>query len=241
MSESTNTIEAPEANHSSGEKNDVVLPSTTTGAPPPPPPAAAAAAVAMSEPTTSATTDVDVVCAAALAEGPPGKDVGKRLEPEGILSKLHVVKEEVGVAVKDTAPTDENDEMNPTATIGTANADASGTAAGAAENGVKDEPDNDGEEDDMDATSIKSEGADEEDALFTNLEQEEEKEEAIHPHHQPKDAAAAPKLLQQAIQAGEVKEDSDTEEKKGEISDSVSADGKMKEDENDHHHQRVSF
>jgi hypothetical protein len=66
----------------------------------------------------------------------------------------------------------------------------------------------DGEEEEEEETrSVKSEGADEEDALFTNLEQEEEKEEAAHPHEQPKDKKAAPKLLQSALAMGDVKMD----------------------------------
>lgn len=99
--------------------------------------------------------------------------------------------------------------------------------------------DDDGEEDD--AESIKSEGADEEDALFTNLEQEEEKEEAAHPHEQPKDTTAAPKLLQSALKAGDVQMD-DSEhgapmkdpEAKPEDS------GEEAKEEEPHVHQRVS-
>ena len=75
-----------------------------------------------------------------------------------------------------------------------------------------------------DDKSIKSEGADEEDALFTSLEQKEEKEEASHPHEQPKNAKAAPRLLQSALAKGDlaVKE----EEKKGEeTADDSAADG----------------
>ena len=64
-----------------------------------------------------------------------------------------------------------------------------------------------GDDDEEDAASIKSEGADEEDALFTKLEQEEEAEEAAHPHAQPSDAAAAPTLLKNALEKGDVKMD----------------------------------
>lgn len=63
------------------------------------------------------------------------------------------------------------------------------------------------EDDDDDDKSIKSEGADEEDALFTTLEQHEEEEEAAHPHIQPKDATAAPMLLQSALAKGDVSMD----------------------------------
>jgi hypothetical protein len=69
----------------------------------------------------------------------------------------------------------------------------------------------DGGEDNDDDKSIKSEGADEEDALFTTLEKNEEQEEAAHPHDQPKDAKAAPMLLQSALAKGDVKmEDSNS-------------------------------
>jgi len=79
------------------------------------------------------------------------------------------------------------------------------------------------EDDDDDCKSIKSEGADEEDALFTTLEKNEEQEEAAHPHAQPNDAISAPKLLQSALAKGDVSMDNSNsgtavkeEEKKGE-------------------------
>ena len=74
-----------------------------------------------------------------------------------------------------------------------------------------------------DASSIKSEGADEEDALFTNLEKKEEQEEAEHPQEQPIDAKAAPMLLQSAFEKGDVSmDDSGPQgEKKGEFVDEV--------------------
>jgi hypothetical protein len=80
----------------------------------------------------------------------------------------------------------------------------------------------DGGEDNDDEKSIKSEGADEEDALFTSLEKTEEQEEAAHPHDQPKDAKAAPMLLQSALAKGDIK-----------MQDSVKieADGNSKEEE----------
>ena len=69
----------------------------------------------------------------------------------------------------------------------------------------------DGGEDEDDQKSIKSEGADEEDALFTSLEQNEEKDEAAHPHGQPKDSEAAPMLLQSALAKGDIAmDDSDS-------------------------------
>eukprot|EP00537_Pseudo-nitzschia_pungens_P005463 CAMPEP_0172360814 /NCGR_PEP_ID=MMETSP1060-20121228/4775_1 /TAXON_ID=37318 /ORGANISM="Pseudo-nitzschia pungens, Strain cf. cingulata" /LENGTH=839 /DNA_ID=CAMNT_0013082903 /DNA_START=121 /DNA_END=2640 /DNA_ORIENTATION=+ len=85
-------------------------------------------------------------------------------------------------------------------------------------------------DDDEDEKSIKSEGADEEDALFATLERNEEQEEAAHPHAQPSDAKAAPLLLQSALAKGDVAMDESSsgvkteekggseEEKKGEAS-----------------------
>jgi len=78
------------------------------------------------------------------------------------------------------------------------------------------------DDDDDDDTSVKSEGADEEDALFTTLEIKEEQEEMAHPHEQPSDAKAAPMLLQSALAKGDVKmDDSGNEEKKVESVDEV--------------------
>ena len=54
-------------------------------------------------------------------------------------------------------------------------------------------------------------------ALFTTLEQNEQQEEAAHPHSQPNDAKAAPMLLQSALAKGDVTMDdsnSDKESKK---------------------------
>merc|ERR1712194_592041 len=62
----------------------------------------------------------------------------------------------------------------------------------------------DGGDEDDDEKSIKSIGADEEDALFRSLEQNEEQEKADHPQDQPKDAKAAPMLLQSALATGDV-------------------------------------
>ena len=78
------------------------------------------------------------------------------------------------------------------------------------------------DDDEDDDTSVKSEGADEEDALFTTLEIKEEQEEMAHPHEQPSDAKAAPMLLQSALAKGDVKmDDSGNEEKKVEPVDEV--------------------
>ena len=87
---------------------------------------------------------------------------------------------------------------------------------------ASDDDDNAKDDDDDDDTSVKSEGADEEDALFTTLEIKEEQEEMAHPHEQPSDAKAAPMLLQSALAKGDVKmDDSGNEEKKVESVDEV--------------------
>jgi len=118
---------------------------------------------------------------------------------------------------------------------GTAEATTNGATLKETKADSKDE-----QEDDDDGQSVKSEGAEEEDALFTNLEQKEEQEEAAHPHEQPHDAKAAPVLLQSALAAGDVKLDD------SEHSEAV-AGAKETEGENkdagggDHHiHQRQS-
>lgn len=57
-------------------------------------------------------------------------------------------------------------------------------------------------------TDEESEEVDEEEALLASLEKEKEKEdaeEAAHPHPLPSDIHAAPKLLQQVLQKGDVK------------------------------------
>lgn len=57
------------------------------------------------------------------------------------------------------------------------------------------------------------EGAEEEDELFTNIEKEEATQQAVV--EQPKDVKAAPKLLQKALEAGQVQpSDSEQEEEK---------------------------
>ena len=66
---------------------------------------------------------------------------------------------------------------------------------------------------------LESEDVDDEEALLVALEIEKEKEaaeEAAHPHEQPKEFTAAPKLLQDALKKGEVTaDDSEEEESKG--------------------------
>ena len=72
----------------------------------------------------------------------------------------------------------------------------------------------DDEDGDGDDDADVEEGAEEEDALFTSLERDQEKEDEAHAQdEQPKDVAAAPKLLQKAFEKGDVKlEDSESEE-----------------------------
>lgn len=65
------------------------------------------------------------------------------------------------------------------------------------------EVDNDVDNDD----DQKSVGAEEEEALFVAMEKDEESKDALLPHSQPKDVKAAPKLLQSAIEQGEVPPD----------------------------------
>ena len=93
---------------------------------------------------------------------------------------------------------------------------------------------------------------DEEDNLFLNLEKEQQLNEQQHIHDaQPHDATAAPKLLQAAIQKGEVgldesEAESEEEHKKMAAAASSSAaastaDEKKEEDGGEHHvHHRVS-
>jgi hypothetical protein len=100
----------------------------------------------------------------------------------------------------------------------------SAVAPAAADNVVVKKSESDDDAKDDDDVSVKSEGADEEDALFTTLEIKEEQEEKSHPHEQPNDAKAAPMLLQSALAKGDVKMDDSgngIEEKKGETVDEV--------------------
>lgn len=66
-----------------------------------------------------------------------------------------------------------------------------------------------------DDEDLESEDFDEEEALLVSLEIEKEKEEAeeaAHPHEQPKEITAAPKLLQDALKQGVVTADDSEEE-----------------------------
>jgi hypothetical protein len=60
-----------------------------------------------------------------------------------------------------------------------------------------------------------SEGAEEEEALFESMEKDNEKEEAEHLQDQPNDVKSAPRLLQSALEQGQVKsDDSESEDEK---------------------------
>ncbi len=91
-------------------------------------------------------------------------------------------------------------------------------------------PSDDGVEEDANAAQNDDdddEGAQEEDALFSALEHSEEEKEAHQPHDQPTDVHVAPTLLKSALETGQVKSDSEDEEKE--------------EKKVDHHvHSRVS-
>jgi hypothetical protein len=70
----------------------------------------------------------------------------------------------------------------------------------------------DDEDDDDDNAKSPDDGEDEEEEkLFEKLEHDQEEEEAAHPHEQPKDVTAAPRLLQSAFQKGEVAPEDDSE------------------------------
>lgn len=73
---------------------------------------------------------------------------------------------------------------------------------------------------------LESEDVDDEEALLVAIEIEKEKEaaeEAAHPHEQPKEITAAPKLLQDALKKGEVTADDSEEEESKELESSVVA------------------
>lgn len=91
----------------------------------------------------------------------------------------------------------------------------------------------------------KEEGADEEDELFTNLEKEEETRLLSSPSlaPQPKDVQAAPKLLQKALEDGQVQASDSEQESDGEKNAALKAVADEKKDgdsEGPHIHQRVS-
>ena len=92
------------------------------------------------------------------------------------------------------------------------------------------------DDDDVAVPEAKEEGADEEDALFTALEEQDQKE---HEHdHQSKDLKAAPKMLQDAIKGGQVEmDDSESEEEKpAEKKEEDAAAAVKTEEVGDHHH-----
>lgn len=83
------------------------------------------------------------------------------------------------------------------------------------------------------------EGADEEEALFVNIEhqqEENEAEEKVHPHDQPRDIIEAPKLLQSALKDGQVKASDSEEDSIANNKDEVTP----ASPEQPHYHQRVS-
>lgn len=96
------------------------------------------------------------------------------------------------------------------------------------------EPSEDGDDDNH--ADDGSEDGKVEDALFSKMEEEDEKEEATYLHDQPTDVKAAPKLLQKAFEKGEVEPD---DSEKEEVS--TKAEEKPESPSKDHHyHARVS-
>lgn len=101
------------------------------------------------------------------------------------------------------------------------------------------------EEVEEDPVEEKEEGADEEDELFTNLEKEEETRLLSSPSlpPQPKDVHAAPKLLQKALEDGQVQASDSEQESDVEKNGSSKAVADEKKDGTPggiHIHQRVS-
>jgi len=126
---------------------------------------------------------------------------------------------------------------------------SNGTSAAAAAGADKGKDDTCADLDDT-VRSGPSEEIDEEEKIFIDLEEkqkeEEEKEKAVHPHSQPKEIKAAPKLLQAALKKGEVKADESEEEseKEHEVS-AKNAEEKKNEDgtpatSESHVHQRAN-
>ncbi len=88
---------------------------------------------------------------------------------------------------------------------------------------------------------VKEEGedaSDEEENFLQNIEDAEDKKSRTM--EQPHDASDAPRLLQNALKKGDVRVDDSEEEKKDEEKRSNDEDG-VKEEKQDHVHQRVSF
>ena len=81
------------------------------------------------------------------------------------------------------------------------------------------------------------EGAKEEDDLFTSLEKEQEGQEL---GEQPKEVTAAPRLLQKALTAGEVKEESSDDDEKKDDGKVIDKSAEADEVGKPHVHQRVS-
>lgn len=99
--------------------------------------------------------------------------------------------------------------------------------------------DDDDDDDDMakDASGEDEEGAKEEDALFSNIEKEQEGEAF---GEQPVEVTAAPRLLQKALTDGEVQPEDSDEEKKDNDGEKDGSDAKQDSRE-PHVHQRVSL
>ena len=151
--------------------------------------------------------------------------------------------------------TDEGTSEPPASTTNNGSTNDNTTAASAAVPPFKTEespPTNNNNELDNDDEEEEEEIIDEEDNLFLNLEKEQQLNEQQHIHDaQPHDATAAPKLLQAAIQKGEVgldesEAESEEEHKKMAAAASSSAaasaaDEKKEDDGGEHHvHHRVS-
>lgn len=141
--------------------------------------------------------------------------------------------------------------------------DAKKPAASVEMNGTAEVKENGGglltKQDSMDCTAVEEglteDTTDEEENLFIDLEKEKEKEEeneALHPHDQPTDVTEAPRLLQDALKKGEVKDDDSNVESvniaaASKIDEETESHGAVAEDDaatsgesNHHNHQRVS-
>jgi hypothetical protein len=97
-------------------------------------------------------------------------------------------------------------------------------------------------DDEMEEEDDEEEVPDEEEQIFISLEQQKEQEdleEALHPHAQPKDVTAAPVLLQRALKEGQVKADESEEESDKEKKAPVE-EAKAPPSPEPHYHQRVS-
>ena len=141
-------------------------------------------------------------------------------------------------------------EPPPASTTNNGSTNDNTTAAAVPPFKTEESPPTNNNELDNDDEEEEEEIIDEEDNLFLNLEKEQQLNEQQHIHDaQPHDATAAPKLLQAAIQKGEVgldesEPESEEEHKKmaaAASSSAAAADEKKEEDGGEHHvHHRVS-